>query len=356
MAVAAHIAEVMTAVRTRIKTLESVFAQPGLDVEIGHPASFSQPTGPQAKHLVTLFVYRIEPDHAAYLASPERGMAVKLRVMINVYAVSDGNIQESAGTTELRVLSEIMRLLMDKDPIGTVKVKDTAPIGAMQPMVTQGITVEAQQLSLDMEEINHIWTTQGDTPFRTALIYSFNYGVVAPKHPSDEGPPVLRTEMAKSTGPVDDQDMGIYPDLPDPEQDKGEPKLGALAFKEGAGAAAVLKPSLVTAPAPQFLAALLLVTEETVDFEVSVERFVPASGTWQAVPPAQVGNPPAAESRTITSHRRDSLVAGQPLPAATGITITAPSDGEIYRLSVSHLADPAAFSIGYVTLTVSGGN
>ena len=311
MAAAAHIAEVMVAVRARIKTLEGQFAAPGLDVEIGNPAGFSAPSGNSAKHLITLFLYRIEPDHAAYLSSPERGMAVKLRVMINVYGVKSTGSGESAATTELRILSEIMRLFMEEPVFGPIKVKDTPPIGAMLPFVTQGIEVEAQQLSLDMEEINHIWTTQGETPFRTALVYSFNYGVVAPKSPKDDGPPVLRTEMARLTGPGGPDDTGVYPDLPDAELDSDDLMMGALAFRSVVDTNVELSANLTLEPAVGLVEVpLLLVTEQGGDFAVTIEILNPASGTWQFVPAPVVGNPPQPDGRQITAVPRAGLGGG----------------------------------------------
>ncbi len=357
MAVAAHIAEVMTEVRARIKSLETGFTPPGLDVEIGNPATFAAPGFSKPNHLVTLFLYRIEPDHSAYLASPERGMVVKLKVLINVYGKKINSSQESAETTELRVLSEIMRLFMEAPTIGPIKVKDTPPVGAMLPFVTQGITVEAQQLSLDMEEINHIWTTQGDTPFRTALVYSFNYGVVAPKKPKDEGPPVLRTQMAKLGGPTGPNDMGIYPDLPGSEEDEEKLKLGALAFKIGTGANVKLSPSLIRQPVVGNIEpSLLLITEDGGDFDIVVEKLKPLDGTWTAVPVPHAGNPPApVDARKISAVRRNSLLSGAALPAGTRVTIAAPTDGEVYRLSVTHQTEPGKYSIGYVTLSIKSG-
>lgn len=357
MAVAAHIAEVMTAVRVRIKSLDTGFTPPGLDVEIGNPATFAAPGFTNPNHLVTLFLYRIEPDHSSYLSSPERGMAVKLKVLINVYGKKINSSQESAETTELRILSEIMRLFMEATTIGPIKVKDTPPVGAMLPFVTQGITVDVQQLSLDMEEINHIWTTQGDTPFRTALVYSFNYGVVAPKKPKDEGPPVLRTEMARLGGPTGPNDMGIYPDLPDPEKDEEKLKFGALAFKTGTGANVKLSPSLTRSPvAGNIKPSLLLITEDGGNFDIVVEKLKPSEGTWIAVPVPQAGNPPSpVHDRWITAVRRDSLAPGAALPAGTGVTIAAPTDGEVYRLSVTHQTEPDKYSIGYVTLSIKSG-
>lgn len=329
-----HIADVMIAVRERIKAHLATFGEagvgPGVDVEINNPAGTNIPTGTNAKNLVTLFLYRIEPDHAAYLSTPERGLVVRLKVMINVYGVQTSVSGESARTTELRVLSEILRLFMEHPQFGPIRVKGTTPTGVMQSMASQGPMIEAQPLSLDMEEINHIWTTQGDAAFRTALVYSFNYGVVAPKAPKDEGPPVLRTEAV------------VTPDFTGPPVTPVV-RFGALAFRSGA----VLTPTLSRALGAGVLRpGLVLVTEEGGTFDIVVEKFRASDGTWQLV------LAPATESRKIDAHVRADLAPAS-VPAATPVTIANPSSGDIYRLSVRPEAPGVNYQIGYVTLTIT---
>ncbi len=211
MAAASHIADVMAAVRDRIRELQPLF--PGLDVEIGHPAQF-HPRAAESNHLVTLFVYRIEPDMRAMVSTPEVGLAVRLNTLVTVYGGDKEDLSESIGSLELRILSHILRLFVERAMLGPVRLRDTLAQGALAVWAEQGLSVEAEPLSLDMEEINHIWTTQGDTPYRTSLAYSFKYGLVTPLKPTPDGPPSCPWNWPRRVGSPAPATSASIPPLP----------------------------------------------------------------------------------------------------------------------------------------------
>jgi hypothetical protein len=237
---------------------------------------------------------------------------------------------ESIGTLEMRILSHIMRLFLEETELGPIRVPETLPIGPMAGFVTNGVSVQAQQLSLDMEEVNHIWTTQGDTPFRTSLVYSFNYALVTPLTPSDEGPPVLTTASSAT------------PDfVPNPEPQSVQ--LGALAFRVLKDGNPNLVPTIsVTAGAGTIDTALILVTEEPETFDLKVERLNTATGAWEdaAGAPAQ-----------IASLARDTLNPAA-FPAGTAFSLANPGVAAMYKISVQHVANPDDYDISPVTLVV----
>lgn len=330
MAGAAHIAEVMNEVRKRILTIKSLFAPIQLNVEIANPAQFHPRAADADAHLVTLFLYRIEPDHAALLSTPERGMAVRLKVMITVYGGQADGVEESIGTLEMRILSHIMRLFMEQPKLGPIKVKETLPLGPIAAFVTQGVTVEAQQLSLDMEEVNHIWTTQGDTPFRTSLVYSFNYALVVPATPKDIGPPVLATESSATPNFA-------------PDAAPAQVNLGALALRLFDNGVVKLVPTVSIVPALGNISVpLLLVTEEAATFNLTVEKLNAADGTWVAE---------TAQPAQINSLARGELNPSA-VPAGTNLQLTNPSGAAVFRVSVTHPTQPESYQIGPVTLVV----
>lgn len=335
MAGSAHIAEVMEAVRARILTLKTIDGLTDLAVEIANPAQHHPRPVDATSHLVTLFLYRIEPDHAAMLAGPDRGMAVRLKVMITVYGGQKDGAEESIGSVEMRILSHIMRLFLEQSKLGPIKVKDTLPLGPIADFVTKGVSVEAQQLSLDMEEVNHIWTTQGDTPFRTSLVYSFNYGLVVPSTPSDIGPPVLS---------VDSSSEAEFNPTPTP----APAQLGALAFViDQGGGLRQLVPSLEAVSGADIDVALLCVTEASEAFDLTLEKLDPTDGVW-------VDQPAAFAPNELTSLARDSLDPAA-MPTGTTVSITDPGEAAVYKFSVTHKTDPGSYQIGPITLVVEAG-
>ncbi|AML51927.1 Pvc16 family protein [Falsihalocynthiibacter arcticus] len=330
MAGAAHIAEVMNAVRQRILTLRDMFEPITLAVEIANPAQKHPRAADADAHLVTLFLYRIEPDHTAFLASPKNGMAVRLKVMITAYGGQMDGVLESIGTLEMRILSHIMRLFIEAPDIGPIRVPETLPIGPMAGFVTNGVAVQAQQLSLDMEEVNHIWTTQGDTPFRTSLVYSFNYALVTPLTPSDEGPPVLMTNSSATP----DYDPNPAPPLVN---------MGALAFRVTTlGQPKLLPTTTVLVGGGNIDLALLLVTESPETFDLVIEQLDTATGIWGAT---------AGTPAQIVSFAYEALNPAA-VPAGTPVSIPNPAAAAVFKLSVRHPVDPDDYEIGPVTLVV----
>lgn len=338
MAAASHIADVMAAVRDRIRELQPLF--PGLDVEIGHPAQF-HPRAAESNHLVTLFVYRIEPDMRAMVSTPEVGLAVRLNTLITVYGGDKEDLAESIGSLELRILSHILRLFVERATLGPVRLRDTLAQGALAIWAEQGLSVEAEPLSLDMEEINHIWTTQGDTPYRTSLAYSFKYGLVTPLKPAPDGPPVLSVELAPPGGLSGPGDIGVDPTFA-PAPASPAPVFGALVIR-GPGATPTLLPAATVAPAAGNIAIqLLAIAGESASLTLAVQRFDLTTGTWVALP---------ANVATITAIAQRAFDANA-VPAGLTVTFANPNAPALIRLTASHPTDPARWRVNPATIAV----
>ena len=102
---AAHVADAMAAVRRRIQSLNTgPFSATPIAVEIGAPATF-HPRDDGATPLVTIFVYRIEFDNAAYLSTPTGAQALRLHALLTAFCAAGVDRSESAGSFELRILS-----------------------------------------------------------------------------------------------------------------------------------------------------------------------------------------------------------------------------------------------------------
>lgn len=334
-----HLADVAAAIRTRILSLDTLFN--GLVVEVGNPAEF-HPRADTAPPLVTLFIYRIEPDNAALLATPDSGAAMHLHALITAYCSAGETPQESAGTFELRILSHIIRLFLEAPELGPIRLRDVLPIGPLAALVSQDLMVEARQMAPDMEEINHIWTTQADAPYHTSLVYRFAFGIVTPSQPSNEGPPVLRTALEDPADP-DPNAPGATPAFGDTPQPA--PEQGALTFNLGTALAPQLAAGIdLIATLGDLSLPLIAVTETAETLDLLLERFDAATGTWidatADLAPVQ-----------INSRSRAVLAAGGPL-APDIFTFTDPGVAGVWRLSGLRAADPASLLIAPIFLTV----
>lgn len=335
----AHIADVMAAVRTRILELAPLFDD--LAVDIGNPASF-HPRQDTAPPLVTLFVYRIEPDNSAMLATPSTALALRLHVLITVYAGQGETEGEIAGSYELRILSHIIRLFHEQPHVGPVRIREAVPVGALAALVTQDLMIEARQMAPDMEEINHIWTTQADAPYRTSVVYRFSFGIVTPSQPSDEGQPVLTVDLSDPDDPDPDA-HGVTPVMPTlvPEP---EPEQGVLSLDVGAPGPTRLAPG-VTLPVGGGAAALevLAVTETAENLDLVLERFDQTTGTW-------VDETADLTLASVTSLARLALQGGG---AITTDTVGFPDPGAamVFRLGAVRPGDPDALVMAPVFVT-----
>jgi hypothetical protein len=338
----AHIADVMAVLRDRISALDSVFEN--MAVEVGNPAQFHPRLS--SEPLVTLFLYRIAPDHAAFLSRPDAGLAVRLHVAITVYCAASEEEGESAGTKELRILSSIARIFMETPRIGPIPIRDVAPIGPLALLTANDLFVEMHLLSPDMEEVNHIWTTQADTPYRTSLVYEVSFGFVTPSRLADEGPPVLA-----AAGRVEATAPGAPPASPDQRIDvsaTGAARAGyaAITLNTGTPAAPVLV-STVSArlsDGPSLAVQLVAVAETAEQLDLSLERFETTSGLWQE---ASASLSTASVTGTARAIAAAALTGGGALPA-TALVIDAPAAPAVMRLRARHASDPESLIIAPV--------
>lgn len=336
----AHLADVMTAVRERIRSLDGLFDN--LLVEIGNPAQFHPRSGTDPP-LVTLFVYRIEPDHAALLATPNTAAAMRLHVLVTVYCSAGENEFESPGTYELRILSHIVRLFHEQPYLGPVRIREAVPVGPIASLVSSDIMIEARQMAPDMEEINHIWTTQGaETPFRPSLVYRFAFGIVTPSRPSDEGPPVLRAEL-RDPADTDPTSPGPIPQLSEIPAEP-EPELGVLSVNLGTPSAPVLVPgtSFVAGSGAPSLE-LVAVTEAEESLDLVLERFDQSTGLWS-------DESDSLDVSSITSLARPTLQDGGLVTAET-VGFPDPGVPAVFRLGARRGADPEGLRMSPVFVT-----
>jgi hypothetical protein len=147
--------------------------QNNIQVRIGSPAAASPATGDTA-HRVNLFFYRIEPNAFAPAPSPDETWFLRLHCLVTSFGVDED--QTSAGENDLRLLGGVLSAFHEQ------------PI--LAPIVVDGTTVRTQVVfqPLGTEEINHIWITQGDVPYRPSVAYEMALTPVVPQHPSLGGP------------------------------------------------------------------------------------------------------------------------------------------------------------------------
>lgn len=137
---------------------------PESQILIGHPSLAAKDVEGEAnKQFLNLFFYRVE--HGAHPADGAVNDPFFVRVYCLITALgaketSGDGTTISAGENDLRLVGGVMRRLHES-PI--LRLQDNAAQEVAQ------LQVLLHTLSLD--DLNHIWSTQGDTPYRLSVGY-----------------------------------------------------------------------------------------------------------------------------------------------------------------------------------------
>ncbi|MCK4622938.1 MAG: DUF4255 domain-containing protein [Desulfuromonadales bacterium] len=130
-------------------------------------------------HRVNLFFYRIEPSGFFGDIRSDEIWRLRLHCLITTFGVAEDSV--SAGENDLRLLGEVVRLFHEQ------------PV--LDPLDLDGEQVRMQVVfnTLGLEEINNLWSTQGDVTYRPSVAYEFSLVPVIPREPYRGSPMVAMT-------------------------------------------------------------------------------------------------------------------------------------------------------------------
>lgn len=132
---------------------------PAEQILIGHPAAaLKEQQAATGKDLLNLFFYRVEPG--AYPSAGDARDPLYLRLHCLLTAFAEGSSAASGGETELRILGRAIEAL-HAAPLLPLADADDRPIALLQ----------AVPVPLTLDDINHLWATQGETPYRLSAAY-----------------------------------------------------------------------------------------------------------------------------------------------------------------------------------------
>lgn len=151
-------------------------------VTLGPPAD-AVPGQSDTEHRINLFFYRFEPSGLFGDVAPDEPWMIRLSCLITVFCVIEENIP--AGESELRLLGQVLRLFHD------------APVLTLAPVEAGGDPVNIQVIyqTMGLEEINHLWSTQGNVTYRPSLTYEMALAPVLPVRQHIGSPLVAMTGL-----------------------------------------------------------------------------------------------------------------------------------------------------------------
>lgn len=126
------------------------------------------------EHRVNLFFYRFEPSSFQSSAYPNDPWRVRIFCLVTAFGIVDDGV--TAGENELRMLGEVLRIFREAPVMGEILING------------QAVRLQVVFSPASDEQVNQIWSTQGDTSYRPSVVYEM---ALAPIMPSQ-----LRVEPA----------------------------------------------------------------------------------------------------------------------------------------------------------------
>ncbi len=144
-----------------------------ISITLGAP---SEVADEDSEHRVNLFFYRFEPSGFQSAAYPNDPWRIRLFCMITVFGIAADDVP--AGENELRMLGEILRIFRETPVLGEEIIQD------------RSIRLQAVFSPATDEQVNQIWSTQGDTSYHPSVIYEMALAPVMPTSLRPEPPRV----------------------------------------------------------------------------------------------------------------------------------------------------------------------
>jgi len=171
-----------------------------VEVLIGAPAAAATAES-DADHRLNLFFFRFEP--AGFFADtlPGERWMLRMHCLLTPFCSDEDSI--GAGENDLRVIGDVLRLLHER-PVQRLTVDGEA------------FDVQAVFCTLGLDQLNQLWSTQGETPYRPSLLYEVSLAPVIPRTPAVPAPRVgslglgVRATLAARAGLPDPATLALH--------------------------------------------------------------------------------------------------------------------------------------------------
>lgn len=157
-------------------------------VLLGSPADAAKEF--DTDHRVNLFFYLVEPSGFGSF-DPDETWLVRLHCLVTAFGIAENQV--SSGENDLRLLGAVLRVFHENPVLPAYDL--------------DGNAVRAQVVfnPLTLDQINHIWSTQGDVAYRPSAAYEMALAPIPPSEPRLGGP------LVGSIGVEVFHDLGLHP-------------------------------------------------------------------------------------------------------------------------------------------------
>jgi len=152
------------------------------DVFIGHPKWAIEKVSSD-KQNINIFFYHVSIDGYPADGASNQPFYIRMYCLITPFGLDSGSGSVSLGENDLRLVGEVMAVL-HKTPM--LKINNGGGNEAL---------LEIVPAAMQLENLNHIWSTQGDTAYRLSVAYELSLAPVPFAAPSEVSPLVGSPDM-----------------------------------------------------------------------------------------------------------------------------------------------------------------
>ena len=173
-------------------------------VTVDSPQRAQDQAKDSTQHVLNLFVYRIAPSGFHADAGNDQPFFVRANILLTAFPAGSGNPPPDA---DLRVLGQAIRVLQSVPVIPMAALPGAAsgstPAGDFRHGPTTDYRLQAVFQAPTMEELNHIWTTQGaELAYRLSVAYELALIPIEPLTHAAAAPAVTAGELVAAVGTV----------------------------------------------------------------------------------------------------------------------------------------------------------
>ena len=140
-------------------------------VLLGNPADAAKEF--ETDHRINLFFYLVEPSGFGAFA-PDEAWLVRLHCLITAFGIAENQV--SSGENDLRLLGAVLRVFHENPVLPAYDLDGT------------GVRAQVVFNPLTLDQINHIWSTQGDVAYRPSVAYELALVPIPPSEMRVPGP------------------------------------------------------------------------------------------------------------------------------------------------------------------------
>jgi len=176
------------------------------DVFIGHPKWAIEKVSAD-KQNINIFFYHVSIDGYPADGASNNPFYIRMYCLITPFGLDSGSGTVSLGENDLRLVGEVMAVL-HKTPM--LKINNGGGDEAL---------LEIVPAAMQLENLNHIWSTQGDTDYRLSVAYELSLAPVPFTAPTEVSPLVgspdmtVWGDMARDSGKENNGVMNLTPEV-----------------------------------------------------------------------------------------------------------------------------------------------